>query len=331
MDKEKRSAIVDVLKTALKRETEAFNYYSKAIFKSPYPETRTLLQQLAEEERKHRYFVGRELKKIEALLSHENETAFISEDQVQYNIPDKIDDVRLQSVPGIEIHGFSMPAVLIGGDFLDTVRLDHADASSLGLFLYDVMGHGIEATQLKACARRLFANLRDGREEGDDRIDHPNRVMSYINAHLQDECRSMGRFVTAFYGIFSPHEDRLFYTSAGHEPPLLFKKNGEYEHLSETELLLGADPEVMYNEVEIALDPGDVLIVFSDGIIEATNRTGDMFERDGLIKAVQDHIHKSPENILETIFDTLRIFLDGEPMTDECTIVVLKLNQSPVD
>ena len=327
METHNTTAIIDVLEIALKRETAAFNYYTKASFKSPYPETTSLFQQLAEEERKHQYFVRKEMKKIKSLLSREDEQAFITADHVQFSVPDEIDYKRLESIPGLDIRGFSMPAELIGGDFLDTVPLG-ADGKSagLGVFLYDVMGHGIESTQLKACARRLFSDLREEMEDGVSRLNEPYRVMSYINRHIMEDCETLGRFVTAFYGSFYPSENRLVYTSAGHEPPLFFKTDGTYEHLRETELLLGADKEVEYSNVEVELDVGDLLILFSDGITEAMDKNWLMFEREGLIEAVQNNFPENPERIIDGILDALRTFLDGQPLTDECTLIVLKRN-----
>jgi serine phosphatase RsbU (regulator of sigma subunit) len=325
METYNKNAIIDVLEIALKRETAAFNFYSKASLKSPYPETRTLLQQLAEEERKHQYFVRKELKKIESLLSGEDEQARMTAEHVQFALPDEIDFKRLQSIPGLDIRGFSIPTELFGGDFLDTVTLERDGKSrGLGVFLYDVMGHGIEATQLKACARRLFSDLRDELEEGVSRLDEPYQVMSYINRHIMKDCERQGRFVTAFYASFYPEENSLVYTSAGHEPPLFFKSDGAYEHLRETELLLGADEEVEYSNVEVELDVGDLLILFSDGITEAMNEDGEMFEREGLIEAVQTDFQERPEHIIVSIFDALRTFLHGQPLTDECTLIIIK-------
>jgi len=105
----------------------------------------------------------------------------------------------------------------------------------------------------------------------------------------------------------------------------LVKSGGKYHHLEETELLLGVDRDVKYSEVEVPIDTGDVLVLFSDGITEVMNEHEEMFGRDRLRGAVEEACEGSVSEIVYHILDKLRDFLKGKPVTDEFTLAVMKI------
>ena len=328
MNEGRKKAILDVLKEAMRRETRAFNYYQRASLKAPYPETQSLFLQLAEEERKHRYFLEKELQKIEALLSREADADFIDAEHVAYAVPEEIAFKKLQTAPGVDLAAVSLPTELLGGDYLDTVVLDGEDGSrALGVFLYDVMGHGMDATRLKTVSKKAFGELREAWVKGETAVDmrQSGQVMAAMNRKLVDDCRSCRRFISAFYGVVDPAGKVLMYTSAGHDPPILVKARGEYRHLDETQLLLGVDGDLGYKEVRIPIEVGDVLVLFSDGITEAFNAQEEMFERERLRQTVQEVWRLSPREIVAHIFDVLRDFVKGESIQDEFTLAVMKV------
>ena len=328
MDRIKKNRMLHLLETALQREIDAFNYYMKAGSKAHDPETESVLIQLAEEERKHQYFLNREIQKIDHLLSEEKGDRFIDTEDVQYPIPDSPEFKRLHSIRSVEMAAVSLPVELLGGDYVDTLVLDRADQEpALGIFLYDVMGHGLEATHIKALGKQAFGELREAWSSGDKSVDmtSPGRVMEELNRRVAAYCQEAGRFITSFYGIIDTTANTLIYTSAGHEPPILIKESGEYIHLSETNLLLGAAKDVTYTETTVSVGRGDILILFSDGITEATNRGGKMWERDRLRQTVQKMSKASSRDIIGHIFKTLKSFLKGQPITDEFTLVVMKV------
>jgi len=106
---------------------------------------------------------------------------------------------------------------------------------------------------------------------------------------------------------------------------MLFKSNGQYSDLSETELLLGADKEVTYSDVSVSVNAGDVLVIFTDGITEANNRIGEQFEREGLVRAVRKSVAFSSREIVYHIFRELREFMHEGLITDDFTLTVIKL------
>ena len=326
----KKKAILDVLNIALQREIEAFNYYQKAGNKAYYQETEALLIQLAEEERKHRLFLLREIERINNLMAEEIEESHVEAEAVKYQIPEEIPFKRLQSVSGVDLSATSLPTELLGGDFFDTMPLYREDKNpALGIFLYDVMGHGMEATHLKALAKNKFGLIREAWVEKRPDVDmwKPYQVITNLNKNLIEHCQSCGRFVSAFYGVVDPVENTFTYTSAGHDPPIYIKVEGVYIHLNKTELLLGVDDTLTYKENVVPITEGDILTIFSDGITEAINSQEEMFTRIRLANSIKNVTEYSAAEILSHIFSDLRAFLQDEPLDDEITIGVLKISK----
>ena len=330
MDPVKKKALLDALEIAYKRETDAFNFYQKALHKAPYPETRAMLQQLAEEERKHRYFIRQELEKIDKFLRKETEESYIDDQDIRFEIPDQIPFMRLQSVPGVDLTALSLPSELIGGDYLDTIRLKNPDGSlSLGIFLYDVMGHGMDSTQLKASARTVFGKLREAWGKGASKVNiaKPAEVMTALNQDLFPKCQECGRFITAFYGVINLEKKSLTFTSAGHEPPILIHAIGRYSPIEDTDLLLGADVSVVYSEFTVPIKIGDVIALFSDGMTEAGHPDEGMFNRHSLCQSVLMNKRQSSQGIVNEVMTALKKFLKGAPLTDDCSLAVMKITE----
>lgn len=328
MSNTKKRAIIHVLKDALRRETKAFNFYIKSSQKAPYSETESLLIQLAEEERKHRHFLIKEIQRIDELLTPGTEGDYVKDREVRYSVPDEIVFKKLQTIPGVDLAAVTLPTELLGGDYLDLMNIERErETPSLGIFLYDVMGHGLEATHLKALAKKAFGELRELWLKDKKTVDlnYPSQVIAYMNRKLVGDCQASGRFITALYGIVDPVAKTFIYTSAGHEPPILIKSDGEYVHLNQTQLLLGADHDLMYENVVVPIGIGDVLVLYSDGIVEARNSRGKMFERERLHQAVEQVSGASAREIIRNIFQSLRKYLNGKPVTDDFTLAVLKI------
>jgi sigma-B regulation protein RsbU (phosphoserine phosphatase) len=198
------------------------------------------------------------------------------------------------------------------------------------MLLYDVMGHGLEATQVKAFCRKVAAQVGEAWLRGKSGVDlnQTASVIATLNRKLQTECQDCGRFLSVFYGVLDPGGKELTYTSAGHDPPILVKASGEYVPLTETDLLLGVELETDYHTVSVSLDPGDTLVLYSDGMIEAFNADDVMFDRRGLLTAVKNARGLSAEAILRRALTSLREFLDGREITDELSLLVVKVGEA---
>jgi len=277
MDQIKANLILEILKNALRREVAAFNYYMKSSTKTDDKDTQALLIQLAEEERKHRQYLNQEIEKIKRLQDEDDTSSAVETDEVRYPIPNNPEFKRLRSIAPVDLAAVSLPVEMLGGDYLDTIVLNrNHEEPALAVFLYDVMGHGMGATHVKAMGKQIFGQLRDAWIAGNHNIDltRPDTVMKEMNRKIIAYCQESGRFITSFYGVIDPSKNSLVYTSAGHDPPILISKDGTYKHIKKTQLLLGVADDVPYSNVNVQLHQDDILILYTDGITEAMNSSG---------------------------------------------------------
>jgi len=328
MDKEIKHAIFHALKEAMRRESAAFNFYIKSAAQSPYKETASVFLQLAEEERMHRRFIKKEIDRIQSVVKSEEQSDVDYGDHLSYQIPDSPDLRRIQPLPFVDMIMVSLPSELLSGDHLDTFIIEAQNQlSSLGIFLHDVMGHGSSSSHLNAMVKQYIGQELEKFHAGELELDfcRPDNLMTELNKHIVPSCQKDGRFITAFYGVLNYENKSFSYASAGQDPPLLIKKDGTYVHLDVTELVLGADQNLIYTSVDVPIDRGDVIVLFSDGLTEVCDKKEDMFERDRLIKSVQSAHRKTAKEIVNQIFYYLRAHAKGKPVTDDFSLAVLKI------
>jgi sigma-B regulation protein RsbU (phosphoserine phosphatase) len=314
----------DILIGAIRKETEAFNYYHQASQKAPSQEARSLLVQLAEEERKHRIILIQEFQNLTRLVSGKDSEEFIKEGQVSFHLPLEPVFKRAQSLKSVDLAAVSLPSELAGGDFFDTFLV--RDRDQLGLLLFDVMGHGLEATELKAKTRAEWGRLKELYLEkaAHSLLLEPASVLAHLNRFVWAECHRLACFLTMAYVILDPSRRKLVYSSAGHEPPLLFGSDGP-RSLTEAGLLLGIDKETSYPEGSEEVGSGDVLLLFSDGVVENLNSKDEEFGRRNLIPVVEKNTKEESSQIVRRILSALRDFTGDQPVVDEFTLAVAKI------
>lgn len=216
-------------------------------------------------------------------------------------------------LPDIDIAGFSLPAREVGGDYYDFINLDQ---DHLGIVIADVSGKGMPAALLMA---NLQATLR-----GQALTNYaPSQCVAKSNSLL---CRSVetGKFVTLFYGILNTKEKSFTYTNAGHCYPLIFNSKGKFRKLEEGGLILGVLDNYPYQQKRIILEPGELILLFTDGISEAFNKRKEQFEEERLIKVVQENFHLDAKGISQRILDSVIAFQKDVPQSDDLTLVVVK-------
>ena len=201
-------------------------------------------------------------------------------------------DIQLAMLPGgtravgdALVCGTTRPANTVGGDFYDILtRPDGRIVVALG----DVAGKGSPAALLMALLLAMLRTLVD------EDFDAP-RLMARLNVQVARHS-PRSRFITLFYGVYDPATGRLEYVNAGHLPPLLRRRDGQFEHVGgETGgLALGMFDHATYSTHDVTIQAGDVLVLFSDGITEAENRAGRAFEETGLQTLVDAHSHEDP-------------------------------------
>src|SRR5262249_60601837 len=154
-------------------------------------------------------------------------------------------------------------------------------------------------------------------------------VPERANRLLMESMEGSSKFVTFFYGALEPDTRRLRYSNAGHNPPYLLRADGTLEQLETGGLLLGIFPHASYDEGVVELKPGDVIVLFTDGVTEAEDRHKGQFGEDRLTRLVRDARGGSAQEIGDRICQEVLKFSKGLQMTDDITVVVVKVEESP--
>lgn len=153
----------------------------------------------------------------------------------------------------------------------------------------------------------------------------PSLLLQELNKHIYPTCHSNSKFVTAFYAVIDFAAKQLLYASAGHEPPVVIRANGDYLHLDNTELVLGGLETITYTNVPVEIRTGDTIVLFSDGITEVVDKDERMFERSSVISAVKGPHGLSASEILNNVMHRVREHVGDEPVRDDFSVAVLKI------
>jgi sigma-B regulation protein RsbU (phosphoserine phosphatase) len=160
------------------------------------------------------------------------------------------------------------------------------------------------------------------RTVGLNRVD-PASTLARVNDLLLSDSRS-DLFVTVIYAIWEPEENRLLYANGGHNPPLCLRADGTVEILTENDIVLGVLPAVPMSNRGIELEPGDVVILYTDGVPDAINAVEEEFGLDRLIQVANSNRHRSAPEIVDAIRRSVTRFVGATPQFDDLTLVVLK-------
>ncbi|MGC9436030.1 MAG: SpoIIE family protein phosphatase [Methanomicrobiales archaeon] len=240
--------------------------------------------------------IGRELE-----IAHQIQESFL---------PD-----RPPRLPGLDIAGRNIPALEVGGDFYDFIELT---GKKQGLVIADVSGKGVPAALFMALSRTLIRASAENRTDPRVAIELANRLIS------RDARTSM--FVTAFYAIVDPGARELTYVNAGHNPPLLVRgASGSTEWLQADGIALGVLEEMVFESVQVALSPGDLVVMYTDGVTEAQNEANEEFGEDRLVEMVTRSRSLDAESVLDAIITAITDHAGTHPQHDDITLLVLKV------
>ncbi|MDQ2936162.1 MAG: SpoIIE family protein phosphatase [Acidobacteriota bacterium] len=214
---------------------------------------------------------------------------------------------------GYDISAYNFPTEEVSGDYYDWVRIYD---DQIGLVIADVSGKGVPAALLMAFLR---ASLRAATHIGYS----PHISMAKVN-YLLWESIERNQFVTAFYGILDVTNKTLAYTNAGHNPPLLLDKDGKPSFIERGSLPLGMFRDTRYHEYYLTTEPGEVLVLYTDGVTEAQNRQGEEFGRDRLAEAVIANRHLGARELIAAVQKVVIEWTDGRGATDDVTFFVIK-------
>ncbi len=210
-----------------------------------------------------------------------------------------------------DIHGRAVPAEAVGGDLFDFLPISDR---TLGIAVADASGHGLPAALQ---ARDVITGLRMGIEENLKIVSTVQKLNRVINRSTL-----AARFVSLFYGELE-RSGNFVYTSAGH-PPGLLCHDGEFTKLDQGGLVLGPDPNARYDRGYCLFDPGDVIVIYTDGITEAFDRTDEMFGIDRLKEIVRSGRSLSAKGLVDLIFEKVEAFSGRIRPADDQTVVVVR-------
>lgn len=223
----------------------------------------------------------------------------------------------------LEFAARCVPAWQVGGDFYDAFETeDHRVALVLG----DVSGKGISAALLMGVVQGVVHA-----SNGTPSPAHHEQAMERLN-HLLCMKTAMERFVSLFWCYFDPERSVLSYVNAGHLPPFVVRRRGEglfqVIHLDEGGgPVLGLLPGARYEQAQIAILPGDLLVVFSDGVLEAANLQDEEFGEERIVATVQQNWSGSPTEICDAVLAGVRQFLGKASPHDDQTLMIVRLQQ----
>ncbi|HCV42920.1 MAG TPA: hypothetical protein DGH68_05515, partial [Bacteroidetes bacterium] len=220
------------------------------------------------------------------------------------------------AVAGYDIAGKSIPAQSVGGDYFDFIQIDeHRLAFCLG----DVSGKGLPASLLMS---NVQATLRSHALMGLTAQECTSR-----SNRLLFQSTSAEKFVTLFYGILDLRDHTLLYANAGHEHPIIVSAKRAVLRLSTGGIMLGMLEEFPFQNDTVALNPGDIMVVFSDGVTEAMNADQAQFGDERLQEVIMSHEDESASVLIESIVDAIRSHAGATPQMDDITLMVVKRNR----
>jgi len=235
------------------------------------------------------------------------------EQQVASEIQQRFLPATAPLVAGYELQGISFPCYEIGGDYYDFIQRDDG---RLVVALGDVSGKG-------TAAALLMSSLHAAVHAQADIHDSLAKTIGAVNRYLVDSIPA-NRFVTLFYAELDPKSGALAFLNAGHNPPLIVHAGGTMEQLASGGLPLGIMPNADFREGRTQLHPGDVLVIYSDGVSEATNPSGEEFGPTRLYEVVARNLDGSAAGIRDRIESALTKFCQGTPAADDITLVICK-------
>ena len=223
---------------------------------------------------------------------------------------------EVPSYPGLDIAAMNLPAKYVGGDYYDFILLSD---ELFALVIADVSGKGMSAALLMASIRSMLRTQIENKRPLEETISLVN------NAFAKDT--PSNRFVTLIYGVIDTDKREFHFVNAGHHPPLLYESTTQDTTTLATErgLILGFQENERFKSVRQRLRPGQALVLFTDGVIDAQNPSEEQFGEDRLRTLISAHGDDTAKIIIDRIYEAVREFMEDEPQFDDLTMIVVKV------
>ncbi len=249
----------------------------------------------------------------EALLSRDKLVALQNELDVASKMQQSILPASFPKTGQYEIYGNMMPARNVGGDFFDLIQLENG---RIGLAVADVSDKGVPAALFMMSSRTLLKGSAIGMGE-------PGDVLGEVNSLLSENNETM-MFVTLLYAVYEPETGLLTYANGGHCNPLVVHPDGSSTELALTGgVALGVMPGLQYRQASATLNPGETLILYTDGVSEAINATDEEFGVERLQQLFADRPPDGARTANEAILQAVAEFAGDTPQSDDVTCLVL--------
>jgi serine phosphatase RsbU (regulator of sigma subunit) len=216
----------------------------------------------------------------------------------------------------LDVVGRVVPAEKVGGDYYDYF-MTHTRRPSL--VVADVSGHNITAALVMAALRSVIRAQRDA--------DYPpSALIQKVNTILFDDLSNTEQFISMVYVQYMQSRQMIRYTNAGHPPPLVWRSGlKNFEELSTDDPLMGIDPLSVYHEKNMVVSRGDVIVLYTDGVVETANEKGERFGMEAFRRLVKEKVDESSTDIVDGIIDEVFAHAGGEKIKDDITVLVCKV------
>lgn len=222
-----------------------------------------------------------------------------------------------QKIDGFEVAVKSLAVRNIGGDYYDFLPAPNGE--SVRVVIADTMGKGLPAGLILSNFQGVLRILAE-------EIESPGLLITRLNKWL---CRNVPvtKFISLTCIALEPNssgDTRFIYTNAGHCPSILVRNDGTVECLEPTGGVLGVHEDFTYEERTLSMSTGDLLLLYTDGVTEAENQLGEMFEENRLIEFVQTHRTDSFETFLNDLTNEVQLFSEKSELVDDFTVIALR-------
>jgi sigma-B regulation protein RsbU (phosphoserine phosphatase) len=235
--------------------------------------------------------------------------------EIAREVQERLFPQEMPAIAGASLAGGCRAALGVGGDYYDVFNLEDG---RLGLAIGDVSGKGISAALLMASLRASLRGVSLNSPHNFAELMHRVNVLVY-------EASASNRYATFFFAAFDPRTRRLECVNAGHNPPVLLR-NGEVIRLEAGGPVVGLLPLAPYLEQALTLQPGDLLLLYTDGISEAMTDDDEEWGEDRMIQAATKARGNHADEILAAMFTACDKFTAGAPQHDDMTMLILKLD-----
>jgi sigma-B regulation protein RsbU (phosphoserine phosphatase) len=220
---------------------------------------------------------------------------------------------HLPRIKDLAVTAENTPSKIVSGDLYDFSKITD---DALGIAIGDVAGKGAPAALMMTL---VLAGFRSQNKTDSTTCDVVNRMNDLLT-----QTTIQGKYTTFFYGIIRMDINKIIFTNAGHNPPMLLKKNGDVQYLNTGGIVIGFLEAQSYNQEEIAFEAGDIFVAFTDGVTETMDALENEFGEERIIETIKTHSNKSVFEIKEALYKSLRTFSNFKLNSDDLTIIIAK-------